>query len=310
MANYVRISTLGAPRHSLGNMSHQEAVDHMVAYWREQVSLALRDQPDLILLPEWCDHYSGQALEARADYYEVRGNSVRDMLAGLAKSHSCYIAYSAAREGDDGAWRNSMQMIDRSGDIVGIYDKNYLTFEEIEAEHRPGKDIAVIECDLGRVGCALCFDLNFHELAARYAADGVDLILFASLFHGGILQQHWALTCQAYFAGAISGAGLPDSVINPLGEIIAKGSDEQVCLTQEINLDFCVVPRGPHCDQLDAMQAKYGERVTIKVLPLLGRALVTSEMDGMSATDLLNEFGIEPLSSFHERAARGRAKLL
>ena len=43
----------------------------------------------------------------------------------MAREHRCYITYAAVREMADGSWRNSLQMLDRNGDIAGIYDKNF-----------------------------------------------------------------------------------------------------------------------------------------------------------------------------------------
>jgi predicted amidohydrolase len=309
MACRIKISTLGVPLNRVTEMNHPEALDHMMGFWRETLAVALAEDPDLIVLPEWCDHYSGMPLEERADYYDLRGDSVRDMLAEAARDNRCYIAYPAARRGNDGAWRNSIQIIDRAGEVVGVYDKNYLTSEESEAGHRGGDGIAVVDCDLGRVGFALCFDLNFMELAQAYAAADVDLIIFSSLWHGGLAQQCWAHTCQAYFVGAISGADNPDSVINPLGEIIASGSLSAPCMTVSINTDFHIVPFWVNNEKLKAMKEKYGAGVTVQTLSRTGRMMVTSEMDDVSTADMVGEYGIVSCKQLHDAARAERENL-
>jgi len=49
-----------------------------------------------------------------------------------------------------------------------------------------GKEAPVFECDFGRVACAICFDLNFDELRLKIAKARPDLILFCSMYHGGL----------------------------------------------------------------------------------------------------------------------------
>ena len=86
----------------------------------------------------------------------------------IAKENNCYIAYSAMREVPDGSLRNSTQLIDRNGNIAGIYNKNHPTIRDTEINGTLyGKDADLIECDFGTVACAIClililmnYDLN------------------------------------------------------------------------------------------------------------------------------------------------------
>ena len=113
-------------------------------------------------------------------------------MIATAREHKCYIAYSAARQVEDGSWRNSTQMIDRNGAIVGIYNKNHVVIEETTVSGiLCGKEAPVFECDFGTVACVICFDLNFDELRLKYGAVQPDIILFSSMYHGGLMQQYW-----------------------------------------------------------------------------------------------------------------------
>ena len=76
---------------------------------------------------------------------------------------------------------------------------------KIEKGSLCGKDAPVFECDFGRVAFAICFDLNFDELRLKYVKAKPDLIIFSSMYHGGLMQAYWAYSCRAYFVGAIAG---------------------------------------------------------------------------------------------------------
>jgi predicted amidohydrolase len=79
--------------------------------------------------------------------------------------------------------------VDRKGKIAGIYDKNFPTIAEMEAGIKASDKIAVIECDFGKIGIAICFDLNFEELLDKYSAADIDIIIYPSMLHGGVLQS-------------------------------------------------------------------------------------------------------------------------
>lgn len=306
MANNIVVSTLGTERIDAGGRKGVCAVDYIIEVWKRRLEQVFPDRPDLIVLPELCDHPRGYPFSC-SEYYQLRGDRVLDFFAGTAKRNRCHIAYAAARWEEDGTFRNSIRMIGTNGEIIGVYDKNYITFEEDEAGIIPGKDIAVIDCGFGRVGCAICFDLNFTELLGRYARAKPDLMIFSSFYHGGLMQEYWAYACRAWFVGAMCYTEKPDTVINPLGEVIARGSDYEMHLTTGINLDYVVVHLDKTRESLNAMKAEYGREVTIRIPPFLGCALVTSETDRRSAAELAREFSVELLDDYLARAAELRA---
>ena len=65
-----------------------------------------------------------------------------------------------------------------------------------------------------------------------------DLIIFSSMYHGGIVQQEWAYNCRAYFAGAI--CGCQSRILNPFGEECATSTNYQDYITGRINLDYAL----------------------------------------------------------------------
>lgn len=301
MAKYVTISSFGPPALPYQNFAPQKAVDQMIAHWDKQLENVLPDQPDLIVLPEACDRYYLMPMAERQQYYRVRCNQIRDFFASKAKENRCYIAYSACHEMPDGTWRNSTQIIDRQGNIVGIYSKNHLVIEETtEGGILCGKDAQVIETDFGKLACVICFDLNFDELRLKYVAQQPDLIVFSSMYHGGLMQAYWAYSCRAHFVGAV--CNLPCEIISPDGRKLAKSTNYFSHVTSAINLDCKLVHLDYNWEKLDAMRAKYGRKVKVIDPGQLGSVLVSSECDEFSVNDLIKEFNIETLDQYMKRA--------
>lgn len=313
MARYVTISVLGPGTARLPkNMTVEERVQAMMKHWEKQIAPVLPEKPDIIVMPEACDrYYSGSEFcspEEWGEYYRVRGNRMRDFFAQIAKKNNCYIAYPACRQHEDGTWRNSTQLIGRQGEVEGIYNKTFLVVTEgVPNGPYPmkcGKGAQVFPLDFGRVGCAICFDLNFAELRHQYAEKKPELMLFSSMYHGGFVQQVWAYDCRSWFVGAISNQDC--RIINPVGEVIASSTNYSPYVTATINLDYAVCHLDCNEDKLRAVKAKYGRKVGLRVPEKVGVALLTSETDEFTVWDIVKEFEIELLDDYFERSRISR----
>ena len=218
---------------------------------------------DTVVIPECCDRYPAHSPEERRTYYRYRGDRIRDFFAQMAREHRCYITYAAVREMADGSWRNSLQMLDRNGDIAGIYDKNFpVITETTDAGILCGADAPLIECDFGRVGAAICFDLNFSEIRQRYEQARPDLLLFPSMYHGGLMQAYWAYACRAHLVTAV--CGLPSAIVSPVGHELASTTNYFDFAVAEVNLDCQIAHLDFNWDKLRAMRVRYGAEVSVR----------------------------------------------
>jgi predicted amidohydrolase len=306
---FVKIATIGPqPLVVDPKTSPQQVLDKIITFWRGHFSRVLPDRPDLIVVPEACDRPRGLDQKKLKEYYRVRKNQVRDYFAKVASENSCYIVYSAIREMLDGSWLNSSIMLDRKGEIAGIYNKNHPTIGEMKNGILCGKDAPIIECDFGRVALAICFDLNFDELRLKYVKAKPDLIVFSSMYHGGMMQAYWAFACRSHFVGAIANRATPSQIRNPLGEIIASNTNYFDYTVETVNLDCALVHLDENWDRLRAMNAKYGAKVKITDPGLLGCVLVASEHDKISIEEMIDEFEIERLDDYFARSLDHRHK--
>jgi len=303
---HVRIATLGPRPPSVdANAKPQAIVERMIAHWRREFAQVLPDRPDLIVAPEACDRPSGLSLEKRLEYYRVRGDQVRDFFAQVAKENRCYVVYSAARAMEDGTWRNSSVLLDRQGNVVGAYNKNHVVIEETtKGGILCGREAPVFEVDFGRVAFAICFDLNFDELRLKYVKAKPDLIVFSSMYHGGLMQAYWAYSCRSHFVGAV--AGLPCEIRNPLGEVVASNTNYFDFVVADVNLDCRLAHLDYNWGRLRNLKKKYGPKVTIKDPGYLGSVLISSEHETVAVDEMIEEFEIELLDDYMARALAHR----
>jgi len=309
MARYLTVSAIGGRVPSVGaEPSTSAVVDAAVSYWKSRIAEVLPDRPDLIALPEVCDRPEGIALDDRerlSRFVDERGDAVLEQLARIARENRCYITYPAARRASDGTLRNSIRLVDRAGEVAGVYDKNHLTIGEIEKGVVCGAEAPVIECDFGRVGCAICYDLNFDALRERYVCSRPDLVIFSSMYHGGLMQRYWAYSCRAHFVAAIGAMG--GYVLSPVGETVAESTNYYDRVSARVNLDCEVVHLDYNWDGLRKARRKYGTKVKVFDPGLLGSVLISSETDEFGARDVVKEFGIELLDDYFARALEAQA---
>jgi len=295
-ANYITVAAIGAVPSLDKNQDPQKLVDQVIEFWKHELKQVLPDKPDLIVLPEFCD-LSG----AGNEYLRVRKTQVLDYFASVAKYNRCYLAFGMKREESEGIWRNSCVILNRDGVVAGIYDKNFPTIGEMENGIKAGKEAPVFKCDFGSVAVAICFDLNFDELREEYANKNPDLILFPSMYHGGLVQSNWAYTCRSHFIGALH-KGTPSEIRNPLGEIIAANTNYFDFTVARINLDCKLVHLDYNWSKLTALKEKYGAAVTITDPGKLASVLIASEDENITIDQMIREFDIEILDDYLNRA--------
>lgn len=241
--------------------------------------------------------------EQDLEFRDLGGEHLLEFVQGVAKENNCYITYAATREAKDGSWRNSAMIIDRQGQVAGIYNKNHVVITETtEGGVLCGADTPIIECDFGRVGLAICFDLNFDELRLKYKAAKPDLIVFPSMYHGGLMQSYWAYSCRAHFVGCISSISNPSEVYSPQGHKLAASTNYFNYVTTTINLDCKIAHLDFNQGKFIELKKKYGPGVTIFDPGQLGSVLITSELDDVTVDQMIEEFDIELLDDYFERS--------
>lgn len=305
MARYVRVAAISIhPRSVLDKPADQNVFDYVIGWLKEEIALVLPEKPDLIVIPECCDRPRDLSAEEVQAYYASRNGEIENYLCSVARDNHCYVAYGYVREAEDGYRRNSCIMIDREGKIMGAYDKNFPTIgEKPHYNILPGEEEHIFECDFGRVGAIICFDLNFEEIRAKYKKAKPDIMVFPSNFGGGMMRNFFAYDTQSHFVAAC-GWLCPAEVINPLGETLTVTGLNSYYnyVIQDINLDCAVVHLDFNKAKIRAAQDKYGKKLTMRVGGFLGVVMLSCEAEDMTVHDIIKEFDIEYIDDYFARS--------
>lgn len=291
------------------NLDFSQCLHDVIAYWDELLENAFALRPDLIVLPEACDRPSAYSIDRRLAYYEYRGNRVRDHLMAQAVKHHCNIAYSAARQTEDGTFRNSTQFLSRRGGIDGIYNKNHLVIGEYTDGHiLYGNSAPIIETDFGRVGGVICFDYYFDALRTQYMESRPELLVFSGNLHGGFLRQNWAYSCQSYLVASVPVEHGGGSILNPVGKVLVESVNHRPFIAcADIDLDYRVLHWDENLPKLLDAQRKYGPDLHIcDPDSHLGVLLLTYSGDRTTLQDIMKEYQLETWDEYYARSGTAR----
>jgi 5-aminopentanamidase len=143
---------------------------------REAVREAVGAGARLVVLPELSTsgYVFESPAEARSCAEPADGPALRGWAEEAARGDAVVVG-GFCELGEDGAVYNSAAVVDGSG-VLGVYRKIHLWDRE-PLFFEPGQACApVLEARIGRIGVAICYDLNFPEIARGLALEGAELI--------------------------------------------------------------------------------------------------------------------------------------
>ena len=257
------------------------------------------DNPDLFLLPEIFLVNDAPGAWTDPANIEVEGNETYQRLGETARLYNAYIA-APLLTGADGIVHNSTVIFSREGKPVFTYHKTFPTPGEIENGVTPGtRTPSCFDADFGRLGVAICYDLNFQPLFKHYYDQGMELLLFSSYFPGGLLLQSWAYL-YTFFAVSSHAQGHESVFANNLGYIVASANMFAQALTYEFELDSVVAPYWGNHEAAWAAKEKYGPELEMEIHRAEGDVILSYRGDDATARDILREFGIRTRSQIYK----------
>jgi nitrilase len=135
-------------------------------------------RPDFVVFSEISLHLEAVPTTEAMKRAETIPGSSTEMVAEKARELGSYV-WLPMFEKLDGKMFNSVALIDRGGEVAGVYRKVHATGREIEDGVQPGEEVPVWETDRGRVGCAVCFDLKYPEVGLRLSRGKAQVVFLA-----------------------------------------------------------------------------------------------------------------------------------
>ena len=226
---------------------------------------ATRDYPgkqlDLAVLPEAFLTRPGDSLAQKV----VRLEEVQSRIAACARRHHCYLVVPMFLQEADAPSRfsNAAVLVDREGRVVGIYRKVHPVApqgsEVLEEGITPGRLFPVFDCDFGRVGIQICFDMEYTDGWQALADEGAEIVVLPSANPDFVHPAAYAMQHEYYVVNATPRDRA--AVFNPLGLIEAQVSRDDAVLVHQIDLSYALLHWDAALEDGAALNRKYGNKV-------------------------------------------------
>ena len=240
LAIYQGASVFQAPNRNLGKL-------------RELARAAADMESRVLLLPEL--FLTGYNLKDSAlDLAEPRDGRLISTVREIAAWHRIAIVVGfPEREGP--AVYNTVAAVGADGTPKGFYRKVHLFGGDENRIFRPGTELALVDLPIGRAGLAICYDIEFPEVARAFAEAGADLILVPS----ANMLPYWAVPTTLIRARSLENgiaiayanlSGIEDdleftglsAIVGPDGQDLARAGTSNEALLTVGHQDLVVPP--------------------------------------------------------------------
>lgn len=208
-------------------------------------------QVDLIVMPElWAVGFMNFE-QFITSAQKINGPFIKKFQE-IAQAKKTNIFMGSFVEECENKFYNTAVYINKLGELQNYYRKIHLfTHRSKEAEIlTPGSQIVVFPTEFGNIGLATCYDLRFPEMFRALQTKGADLFIVPAAWPEKRIE-HFRLFCQSravenltYVISANCCGGEDNKklgghsmVVDPFGEILIEGDDQEKILYSEIDLE-------------------------------------------------------------------------
>lgn len=297
----VRVATVS--HHPSSGVDSPAGLDRLIQGVRLYMERAARMGADLVAFTEI---YPQLALADPFHHAEPSEGGSLERVQALARRHRMNIVWPRLEYDPARKIRNTSILIGRDGEVIGRYDKMFPTIPELEKGVIPGTEAPVFETDFGRVGLLICFDLNFPEVRVALKQSKPDLVVFSSMYRGGLQAQALAYELRAFVVTSIaSELGL---IIDRAGRIIKESTYEALAVAP-VNTNSVAMHMDFNWTKMDAMLAKYAPALNFDYHTREAFFVIESTREE-DIEAMVKEFQLEPADAYFDRSRKARAEVL
>jgi predicted amidohydrolase len=235
---------------------------------------------DLAVLPEMALTGEGERVGEVVDWSFPLEGAVKETFAREARKYHCYVVVPTYLLEDRATKQcsNAAILFDRRGEVVGIYRKVHLVVDtdsdSMERGSTPGKEEPVFDCDFGKLGIQICYDMDFDDGWRELARKGAELVVWptqspqTSQPAARAKRNHYYIVSSTWRNNA--------SIFEPTGKIVSQVKwpvsekkaevgnltpPEDNILIQEIDLSYAILPWSSALKNGEALKKTYGDKV-------------------------------------------------
>ncbi|MGW0228106.1 carbon-nitrogen hydrolase family protein [Actinopolymorpha singaporensis] len=231
-------------------------------------------------------------------------DEVFDVLRAVARRHHTYVIVpldlrDAGRSPATPAYFNAAVLLDRDGEVAGIYRKTHPVgvrpAETLEGGIVPGRDVPVFECDFGRLGIQICWDVVYDDGWAELARRGAEIVAWPSASPATILPAAHAARHRYHIVSSTPRNNA--TVYEPTGMVASRTTEAGSVLVHQLDLSHVLLGWSPALREGAALRERYGDRVGFHYDAREDIGLFWSNDPKLSIDEMIGTFDLEPIDA-------------
>jgi predicted amidohydrolase len=280
----------------------ESLIDEMAAAAKRQYP---GDGLDLVVLPEEVLTLgSGRSPAERA---LAADGPEMERIRAKAREHRSYVVapLTLADDRPRGRYSNAAILLDRDGKQVGVYRKVHpvapYDSDVLEGGIQPGSDFPVFQCDFGKVGIQICWDMAYEDGWQTLAERGAEIVALPTASPQTARPAAYALRGSYYVVSSTPRDNA--SVFNSLGRISAQTTSPGVAVHQ-IDLSYALLHWSPTLDNGQILKSRYGDDVDFVYYETEDTGIFWSNAATIPISQMVRETGQTPLADHVQRVGR------
>ncbi len=215
----------------------------------------------------------------------------------LCRKHDMYVVCPIREQADDGQQFNTAVLLDRQGQVAGVYRKVFVFWGEGLNVSEDG--VKVFDTDFGRIAMLTCFDANFDEVWQEAERKGAEIVFWPSAYGGGMVLNGYAMV-HNYYVVAVGDGNMID-ILGQTIEKVARPRNGQFIAT--LDLDRTLIHTNFNEAKVAKLLAEHKDEVEQeRFFPAESWYLLRATKPGVQVRDLCREYQIETLRQYRHRS--------
>ena len=249
---------------------------------------------DLVVLPEVAvtGEVTGEVVESSVPFE----GQVKEAFVRKAREHRCYIVVPMYLLEDKGRkiCSNVAILVGRGGEVVGTYRKLHLAVpvgsDSMEGGMTPGKEVPVFDCDFGKLGMQICFDMEYDYGWEQLARKGAELVAWPTQSPQTAQPAFRAMQYRYYIVSSTWRNNA--SIFEPTGRITSQVKPPGQILVEEIDLSYALLPWSKELRNGDALREKYGDKVGFRYYEAEDRGIFWSNDPSVTIGQMVRSISV------------------
>jgi hypothetical protein len=234
-----------------------------------------------------------------------------DVLGAKAREHHTWVVVPMTLREEGGAGRisNAAVLLNRAGGVAGIFRKVHPIADEhglFEGGVTPGEAYPVFDCDFGRLGILICWDMAYEDAWDALAAGGAEIVALPSASPQNVRPMAQALRHRYYVVTSAPRDNA--SVFDPIGRTVAQVTTAPAVLVRQVDLSYAILHWSETLREGRALTERFGAKVGYDYSEREDTGVFWSNDPQLTIGAMIRELGLREMPEMIEQMETARAK--